>query len=390
MRVETKLWDVIVVGGGPAGASAARHCARLGLETLIVDRAHFPRDKVCAGGLTTAALHELGLPFPPELIECQASRLRPRFGREYLDISSDRPFVYLISRTAFDQHLLWAARQSGADLREGVMVTGVSLERDRAVVITGDRAYAARVVIGADGVHSKVARSFRGELGPWDTGLCLAADLPMTPEQRSGLLEDGIEVRYGVPPRGYGWVFPKTDRVSVGVGAIRARFRRPGPQFLSFVERSSLRPPASGWSLTHFRGRLRAHLVPLGGRRRAVARGRVLLTGDAAGFADPFTGEGLRYAFLSGRLAAEAAERIVRTELPVTQAGRYETACWDRIEADLAWARWLTRFFASVPGVASRLFFRRAELFGGLLDVLRGELSYRRLVLSLPRRLTGL
>lgn len=389
MRVDNRLWDVIVVGGGPAGASAARHAARLGLETLVLERARFPRDKVCAGGLTTAALRELGLPFPPELIEGQASRLRPRFGREHLDVESDRPFVYLISRASFDQHLLWAARQAGAEVREGVQVTGVSSERDRAVAITGDRAYAGRVIIGADGVHSKVARSFRGQLGPWDTGLCLAADLPIAPEQRSCLLEDGIEVRYGLPPRGYGWVFPKRGRVSVGVGAIRGGFRKPGPSFLRFIEGSSLPPPKTGWNLGLFRGRLRAHLVPLGGRRRPVARGRVLLAGDAAGFADPFTGEGLRYAFLSGRLAAETADRIVRTDRPSTQAGRYREACWDAIESDLAWARWLTRLFSALPGAASRLFFRRPQLFGGLLEVLRGELTYRRLILGFPRRFTG-
>ncbi len=390
LRVDDKVWDVIVVGAGPGGSTAARHCARLGLETLVLEKAHFPRAKVCAGGVTGAALREIGIPFPPEIIEREGRSLRPRWGSQHLDVASDRPFVYLVTRARFDQHLLWAARQAGAQVKEGAGVTGVSLERDRVVVVTPERAYSGQVVIGADGVKSKVGRVIREDFGPGEAGLCLAADLPVSPEQREGLLEYGIEVRYGIPARGYGWVFPKASVVSVGVGAPRGGFRKPGPELLRHLDSSSLRPPPhkeGSWHLDLLRGHLRAHLVPFGGIRRTVAGRRVFLVGDAAGFADPFTGEGIRWACLSGRLAAEATWRGLRSGLFTQEAATYTEACRGAIDADLAWARWLTRLFARWPEGASRLFFRRPELFEGLLDVLRGELTYRKLVMSLPARL---
>lgn len=405
MRVDEKVWDVIVVGGGPGGASAARHCARLGLETLVLEKCRFPRPKVCAGGVTQGALREIGLPFPPELVEREGRSLRPRWGNQHLDVTSGRPFVYLVTRARFDQHLLWAARQAGAEVKEGAGVTGVSLERDRVVVVTPERAYSASVVIGADGVRSRVGRAFRPDFGPYEAGLCLAADLPVSPEQRVGLLEHGIEVRYGIPARGFGWVFPKAGVVSVGVGAVRGGFKSPGPDLLRHLNTSSLRPPVGsagnpdggpaasrgrpvggGWDLGMLRGYLRAQLVPFGGGRRTVAHGRVLLVGDAAGFADPFTGEGIRWACLSGRLAAEAASRGLKSGRIPRETAAYAEACGAVIDKDLAWARWLMRFFGRWPQTASRLFFRRPELFEGLLDVLRGELTYRKLILSLPGR----
>lgn len=389
MKVEERVWDVVVVGGGPTGASAARHCARAGLDVLVLERCRFPREKVCGGGVTSAALREIGLPFPPELVEREARYLRPRWGSKHLDVGPSRPFVHLVSRSRFDQHLLWAARQTGAEVREGVRVTGVALERDRVVVVTPGRAFPARAVIGADGVRSRVARALRPDLGPREVGLCLAAEVPTDPGQRKNLIEEGIEVRYGVPRRGYGWVFPKEGRVSVGVGAEWSAFRRPGPDLVRFLAGSSLPPPEralGGWDLALLRGRLRAHLVPFGGRRRPLAGQRVLLAGDAAGFCDPFTGEGIRWACLSGRLAAEAVARGLREDRLAGELARYEEACRSAIDRDLAWARWLTRLFARWPEAASRLFFRRPELFEGLLDVLRGELTYRRLVLSLPAR----
>jgi len=387
-----RLWDVIVVGGGPAGATAARHCARQGLETLLLEKCRFPRPKVCAGGVTVGAMREVGLPFPPELVEREGRRLRPRWGAQHLDVTSSRPFVYLVSRDRFDQYLLWAARQAGAEVEEGLPVTGVSEGPDGVTVQTTGPVFAARAVIGADGVRSRVARAVRPDFGPADTGLCLEAELPASAAQRAGILEDGIEVRYGVPPRGYGWLFPKAGGVSVGVGAARPGFRTPWRHLLQLLDTSSLIPPggsSGGWDLAMLRGHLRTDLVPLGGKRRPVARGRVFLAGDAAGFADPFTGEGIRWAGLSGRLAGEAVARGVRAGRLARETASYAAACRTGIDLDLAWARWLTRFFGRWPTVASRLFFSRPELFEGLLSVLRGELTYRRLVRSLPARLLG-
>jgi geranylgeranyl reductase family protein len=390
------IWDVVIVGAGPAGASAARHAAAAGLRTLVLEKSPFPRPKVCAGGVTEGALREIGLPLPRELIEREARCLRPRWGSEQVKVVSSRAFVYLVSRAGFDEHLLTAARLAGAEVLFGspsaasTCVLGIDNEAEMATVSTSGRCFRARAVIGADGVRSMVARTLRGDLGHRETGLCLAADLPTSPVQRQALIEDGIEIRYGTPTWGYGWLFPKEGRVSVGVGAIRYRPGALRPALLRHLETSSLLPPGGageGWDLESLRGHLRAHLVPLGGVRRPVAGGRVFLVGDAAGFADPFTGEGIRWACLSGRLAAEAVVRGLRRGRLSGQAAAYTAACRALIDRDLAWARWLTRLFGRWPERVSRLFFSRPELFLSLIDVLRGELTYRRLVLGLPARL---
>ncbi|MGE5577037.1 MAG: geranylgeranyl reductase family protein [Syntrophothermus sp.] len=371
---------MIVVGGGPAGATAARWCARFGLETLLLDKAYFPRPKPCGGGVTEAALSLLDFQIPKELVERDGVRLRPFYKDRSIELSRAERFIALISRENFDHFLLRKAKEAGAEIREGQRVIAVETDGKRAMVGTTDGKFAGRILIGADGVNSVVARLVRPPLTANRMALCLAAEIPASEAEISSRIKDGIEIHYGIPTMGYGWIFPKRSHFSVGIGALASHLADPRRILNEFVEKNGL--PRQYHAVGHF--------IPVGGIPRKTVADRILLVGDAAGFADPFTGEGIRYAIASGRLAAETARdvllsrRIAPTRENLT-AYRRQTV--EAFEWDLRAALLLAYSFFYLTGPMHRVFFKNPAAFGKLLDVVHGKATYRQLLRWLLLRL---
>src|ERR671933_539962 len=212
-------FDVIVVGAGPAGSTTAYRLARAGARVLVLERARFPRDKPCGGGLTERALRQLPFSVDPvveETVDTLEARLRygPRFERR-----SGSRLAVMTQRRRLDHFLAEQAVAAGAELREGARVTAV----EGSAVRIGDEALEGEVLIGADGVNGIVGRSL--DLGrDHQHGVALEgnvshADVDAGPYARRLVLE------FGVVPGGYGWVFPKGDHANVGVGG----WEREGP-----------------------------------------------------------------------------------------------------------------------------------------------------------------
>jgi flavin-dependent dehydrogenase len=134
---------------------------------------------------------------------------------------------------------------------------------------------------------------------------------------------------------------------------------------------------------------VRGYFLPLGGRTRRVCAGRIMLAGDAAGFVDPFTGEGIRYAILSGRTAAAVATEALRKNPRSPEVDSYPGRCDDAFAGDLRYARFLLRAFLVFNQKVNSLLFRRADLFERLIDVLMGRGTYRQFVGDYGSRLPG-
>jgi geranylgeranyl reductase family protein len=309
-------FDAIVVGAGPAGSAAAIRLARGGACVLLLDKARFPRDKPCGGGLTGRAVRELPVDVTPVVEDVVRTfevrlRYRKRFERR-----SAEPLVLMTQRRRLDLFLAEQAAEAGADFRDGVTVEGLAVGPDGAeLTVDGDRV-AAPVLVGADGVNGSVARA-AGLGGGILYGIALEGNGPLR-EGQAGR----ATIELGVVPGGYGWVFPKAGHANYGVGGWAAE----GPRLRAHLQRLCAEHGLDGTKLTDLHGRR----LPIR-RTAAAARGPVLLVGDAAGLVDPLSGDGIYEALVSARLAAEAilAGRLdtYATAIAAT-LGRFAETSW--------------------------------------------------------------
>jgi geranylgeranyl reductase family protein len=292
-------FDAIVVGAGPAGSGAAHRLAFAGARVLLLDRARFPRDKPCGGGLTGRAVRLLPEPVD-SVVEDRATRVRLRANyRGGYERASSAPLVLLTQRARLDAFLAERAAAAGADFRDGSRVDeveGTTVRFDRGAA-TGD------VLIGADGANGIVARSL-GLAREITHGVALEGNAPYDPAYRCTLM-----LEFGVVPGGYGWLFPKAEHLNVGVGGWGSE----GPRLRDHLGRLC---QAYGLRADRLTG-LRGHRLPMRRPEALLASGRAAVIGDAAGLVDPFSGDGIYEALLSARLAADAALDVL--------AGREQT-----------------------------------------------------------------
>jgi geranylgeranyl reductase family protein len=289
-------YDAIVVGAGPAGSTCAYRLASAGASVLLLDKARFPRDKPCGGGVTIRALRELPFRIDPVvegIVDRFELRLRHRHG---FSRTAPVPLALMTQRRLLDAYLVEQAVAAGAELREGVRVTDI---RDDGV---GDDS--ARVVIGADGANGVTARSL-GLRTDREHGVALEGNLA-NERVDAARYARRLVLEFGTVPGGYGWVFPKGDHVNLGVGGWEGEGPRLRDHLARLCEAHGVDPDA----LTEVRG----HRLPLRHPGSVLAGGRVALVGDAAGLVDPLSGDGMYEAFLSARLAAEHALAILAGE----------------------------------------------------------------------------
>ncbi|WP_371682490.1 geranylgeranyl reductase family protein [Kitasatospora sp. MMS16-BH015] len=299
------VWDVVVVGAGPAGSSAAYAAAVQGRRVLLLDKAEHPRYKTCGGGIIGPSRDSLPPDFKLPLqdrIHAVTFALTGKWSRTR---RSERMLFGLVNRDEFDLRLVQAAEQAGAVLVTGVTVTGVEQKggdtRTVTVTTADGRAVTARAVVGADGSASRVGRHVGVTFDQIDLGL--EAEIPV-PEAVSRAWAGRIHLDWGPLPGSYGWVFPKTDSGTLTVGVISARGdgERTKQYLADYIGQLGLAGFPAAIESGHLT-RCRAEDSPL-------SRGRVLVAGDAAGLLEPWTREGISYALRSGRLAGEWAVKV--------------------------------------------------------------------------------
>lgn len=352
-------FDVAVVGAGPAGASAALAARRAGARVLLLDRADFPRDKACGDGIAPQALDVLaGLGVADAaagFAPVPALRLIAPNGRQVAR-PLPRP-AYTVPRQVFDARLVAAAVAAGVRLHRHT-VRRVQTRPDL-VVLDGE--VAARAVVGADGAGSVVRRALGHPPNP-DGHLALAirgyaSALPGAPEQR--IQTSG----HGWPA--YAWSFPIGDgRANVGYGEVLRG--RPLSRAYLLDRLAALLPELDLDTVTG----LRAHHLPFSTRRPPPGQGRIVLAGDALSLINPFTGEGIFYAVLSGALAGTAAAGS-----PAQAARRYGATLRRRLGAHLRHSSLAARLGRrpAMVNAAIRVADRDPRVFGALVELGLGE-----------------
>jgi geranylgeranyl reductase family protein len=373
------VWDVVVVGGGPAGASAAYAAAVAGRQVLLLEKSELPRYKTCGGGIIGPSRDSLppGFELPlQDKVHAITFSLNGKLARTR---RSKRMLFGLINRPEFDAQLVEQAQKAGAVLRTGATVARVEQHgpavpdrRTVAVVLADGETVLARAVVGADGSASRIGAHVGVKLDQVDLGLEAEIPVPGTvAEDWAGR----VLIDWGPMPGSYGWVFPKGRTLTVGVISARgegAATKRYLEDFIARLGLAGFEPAISSGHLT----RCRSDDSPL-------SRGRVLVCGDAAGLLEPWTREGISFALRSGRLAGEWAVRISEAHDAVDarrQALNYAFAIKAGLGVEMGVGRRMLALFERRPGLLHAAITGLRPAWRAFADITRGSTTLAGLV----------
>ncbi len=390
--LEMTEYDVIVVGGGPAGSTAARRVAQSGFSVLLIDKEMFPRTKPCAGGARFLV---------SELLDFDLSQIAHRrisglslfapsgFRVDCIPEDRSKPGI-TVMREEFDHLLLRKAKEAGAAVLENNEVIDIQESSSSISVTTIDgQTHTGRYVIGADGINSKVAKQL-GFYSGWKTdsaSVALEIEIEVGEQkvreicgEPGGYDADLLLLYFGEFSNGYTWCFPKRTILSVGaccrqdkVQNIRNGFDR---WFAKFQDAYDIESRILTSTAARF---------PLRPANRLV-KGRALLIGDAAGLVDAFTGEGIPEAIESGILAAFAVKRAIDDSNPMALS-EYEKECKKKIISELKVSQSLAKlFYKSMKNIETLCGFFRDDYYSSQLigSAIGGLLSQK----EVKRKLT--
>jgi geranylgeranyl reductase family protein len=360
-------YDVIVVGAGPGGSAAAYDLARRGAKVALFEQSRLPRYKPCGGCLSLKIDQILESDFHPLVEKTIYGGTFTFEGFDEVHVRSDRPIAYMVMRDRFDHFLADKARRAGADLREGERVTAAAETSDRVRVFTGQAEYEARYLIGADGANGIVGRSV-GLTPKRRVAVCVESEVT-THAEAIQMPGDEVRIELGAIPFGYGWVFPKGDHLSIGVGGLRDKIRNPRSFYDEFLVDQDLVDALTS-------EKRRGYIIPVfAGGGQPIAGRRTLLVGDAAALVDPFLGEGVYYAIRSGQLAAATIGDALSSNA-ATGLSAYAELIDTELYPEFRAARSLAFFVHAFRRASYEILKRRRGFAEMYFETLRGEASY--------------
>ena len=359
-----KHFSVAIIGSGPSGASTAFYLGKQGIATVIIEKETLPRYKTCGGGFVNRGKKDM--PFDiSEVVEREFCKVDTYFNNHEKCYHSkkDKPIITMIMRDAFDNLIVEKAKEFGVTLLENHKLLRIDFVDEKSILKTSQGDISADFIIAADGVLSPTAK-----MAGWkkDTRKLIPAleyEVEVSAEDFTRLSKN---VRFDIDavPYGYAWSFPKKNHLSLGVlttkkGKINLKeYYKKYLQTLGIKE--IIKEDAHGFQ------------IPLAPRTDGFVKNNVFLIGDAAGFAEPITAEGISNAILSGKYVAEA---LIESNLVLNLASeKYLEKLNIKLLPELKSGGLLSKFFYHNNPVRNYLLNKYGQYFNNIMvDILHGD-----------------
>ncbi|MEO1590432.1 MAG: geranylgeranyl reductase family protein [Cyanobacteria bacterium J06632_22] len=373
------MFDCIIIGAGPAGATAAYHLARCDRRVLLLEKAKLPRYKPCTGAVSPSVVQWLPVDFSPA-IDFKTRRVRYTWKlADAVEAELETEPIWMVQRSVFDAFLVEQAASQGAAVQDGTPVIGISKTDQGWQVMLPNGAQTARYLIAADGAVGSTAAwlGFKTLKARQATVL----EVPVTTSPPPSAVYPAINFEFGLVKQGCAWSFPKQGGVALGVTRFVGGDLNQPQQLLSDY--------ATALGLDASQGTFYRHPLQLWQGRRALHTHQALLVGEAAGLVDPLAAEGIRPAMYSGTRAAEAIDRALAGASDALAT--YTETIHTEWETDIQWAQRIASVFFRVPNIGYQVGIKRPSATKRLGQILAGEVRYVDIANRVIRRMsTGL
>ncbi|OEU50881.1 MAG: hypothetical protein BA872_06065 [Desulfobacterales bacterium C00003060] len=372
----TEKFDVIVVGAGPGGSLTGYLLSKHGFKTMIIEKKRIPRHKVCAGGLTKKALDIL--PFDITGIIEDYSYTAKFFveNKPVFTRTVDYPIVAMVMRDAFDHFMVKKAITAGTVVLDGITFRSLSGSTGNLNVETSEGTYRTRLVVGADGVNSKIAEAL-GLQASRNVMTAIEGEVYYGDSDTVKNLSQSFHIDFGAIPRGYGWIFPKSDHLSIGLVTTLNKIKGLKNYFKSYITSKDLCANAEIRSL-------KGHFLPYRPDRRKVFSNNIgLLVGDAAGLADPVTGEGIYYAIREAQIASDVI--LQSFSLGYEHLEQYNNILKTELINDLIFAQRMANMLYKCPALGYWILKTYGkEILKYQVDITAGKTTYSEVQHKVP------
>ncbi|WP_075341976.1 geranylgeranyl reductase family protein [Tenacibaculum agarivorans] len=361
-----KHFEVAVIGSGPSGASTAFHLAKKGISTVIIEKESLPRYKTCGGGFVYRGRKDL--PFDIDtVVEREFHTVDIYLGNTlHFQTVRKEPTITMIMRDSFDHLIVEEAKKHGVTLLENNKLTGLVYEDGKAILTTSETQISADFVVAADGALSPTAK-----MAGWNEETrklipALEYEVEVSDEDFDRL-KDLVRFDIDAIPYGYAWSFPKKNHLSIGVASTKKTRINLKKYYQEYVETLGIK--------TIVKESQHGFQIPIAPRTDGFVKNNVFLIGDAAGFADPITAEGISNAIYSGVLVAEA---ISESEGQLEKAtALYNEKLNEKLVPEIQTGLWLAKWFYEQKTVRNILLKKYGQRFSdAMADIFHGERSY--------------
>ena len=356
------MYDCIVVGAGPAGATSAYHLAKKGYSVLLLEKASLPRYKPCGGGVSPVIQQWFDFDFSPA-ISVKSHRILCTWKNEdVVEVDLTNNPIWMVRRDVFDHFLVKQAVKQGTTLQDKSQVRGIEFKSDHWLVKTKEQVFAGKYLIGADGSNGSMAKWLGFKKRKRSVVGALELEIPTSePVTADTYLE------FGLVKSGYAWNFPKADGYSVGAGGFANKHKTQ-----SFQE--IINGYMQSFNLDLAQACKHSHPIALWNGDQKLDTQNAILAGEAACVVDPFTAEGIRPSIFSGVKASEAIAKALSAD--INALDDYTNTMVEEWGQQMAWASKLADLFYRFPKLGYQLGVKHPSGGSTMMKVFTGETSY--------------